>query len=419
MSLYEKCIRGLHWRLGRRIQQLSRTEEHNQAFLPSVRYLAENQVHVTCGYYDVTPFDAGDSRVLALHIDHSLRTPAHGSRAILGYYDISQTPSPFHRFAESVCWNWQQGSRLRWCPSLGENVVAYNDVIDDRYCCVYMDIEAKKRLSVLPRAAYDIAPDNSYALSLNFSRLHRLRPGYGYGYLPDQSDAVDAPVDDGVWRIDTHSGGARMLCDLKTISQILPHASMEHAEHYINHIAIAPDGKHFIFFHLWLNKGSGKRYSRLFVSMDDGAGLKLLNNSGHVSHYTWMNNQELLVTTHVEDQNLRYVRYNLNIGFSGIVGVNQLREDGHPSPISDDYVMTDTYPDSERYQRLLIYDMARQEKREVAKWVVPAEFTGEVRCDLHPRPSRSRKKVAVDVVHEGCRAIAILDMDDIWKSVKT
>ena len=43
----------------------------------------------------------------------------------------------------------------------------------------------KKKLFQHP--VYSVANNGKFALTLDFSRLHRLRPGYGYSNLPDET----------------------------------------------------------------------------------------------------------------------------------------------------------------------------------------------------------------------------------------
>lgn len=378
--------------------------------LAPVRMPADGGRHVFCGYYDLSAFDTEDRRLLALRYPGGLETPPRDARAQAGFYDLQKTPPVFIPFAETLCWNWQQGSRMRWWPAMGSDAVVYNDVVDGRYATVFADAVTGKRLHTLPRASYEIHAAGKYALSLDFSRLHRLRPGYGYGQLPDTTAGCDLPDDNGIWSLDLTTGKERRLFSLRDLAAIVPDPSMDAAEHYINHISMAPDGKHFVFFHLWLTKQAQRRYSRLFLAKANGSGLTLLNHRGHVSHYTWLDNHEVLVTTFVEEHRMRYVCYRVDSGaFSGIIGLNELDWDGHPSILAPGILITDTYPDEKRDQYLVVYERDKRRAHRVARWNMPLEFKGEVRCDLHPNVGDSGRRVAVNIVHQGRRAIAILE----------
>ena len=276
------------------------------------------------------------------------------------------------------------------------------------------EIESGKIRHTIHRPIYDLDKSGNWGLSLNFSRLQRLRPGYGYGNLPDQSEADYCPTNDGVWLVDIQNDQAQLLFSLAQLAAISPYESMIGAQHYINHLSFNPSGSDFLFFHLWLDQNN-RRYSRLFTADAQGNRLTLLNNTGHVSHYTWLSDERLVVTTHVSPKReLRYVLYHHTDGFEGIIGNQHLTTDGHPTFIRDGRLMiTDTYPDEFRDQKLLLFNPEQDNVKVIDRFYMPPEFTGEVRCDLHPRPSPSAKLLCVDVVAGGYRAMQLLDISTL------
>ena len=50
------------------------------------------------------------------------------------------------------------------------------------------------------------AKDGSFILSLDFSRLHRLRPGYGYSNLPDETKDELCPNKGCIWKVNVATG---------------------------------------------------------------------------------------------------------------------------------------------------------------------------------------------------------------------
>lgn len=62
--------------------------------------------------------------------------------------------------------------------------ILYNDMREGKYCSVILDVETGEE-RVLPMPVYTVSTDGKTALSLDFSRLHNLRLGYGYAALPE------------------------------------------------------------------------------------------------------------------------------------------------------------------------------------------------------------------------------------------
>ena len=85
---------------------------------------------------------------------------------------------------------------------------------------------------------------------MNFSRLQRLRPGYGYKIVPDYSENIKVPHEDGIFLYSFNNREQELLVSLIEISKVEPDKTMENAEHYFNHISFSPYSNDFIFFHL-------------------------------------------------------------------------------------------------------------------------------------------------------------------------
>jgi Tol biopolymer transport system component len=258
-----------------------------------------------------------------------------------------------------------------------------------------------------------VSPDGRFALSLDFSRLGRLRPGYGYKNIPDTTKDQMAPKEDGVWYLNMKTGKARLILAIADIVQLQPLETMQGAEHYLNHICINPEGNRFLFFHVWLRKG--KRYTRLITSNPDGSELCCLINEGHVSHYTWKSNDEILCFSTHADSGMKFYLYQDRSEQRKMFGEGLLRGDGHPSFSPDGkYVLTDTLPDQCADRHLLLFDPENNSLHSLGVFFSPFHFRGELRCDLHPRWSPSGKYIVFDSAHEGKRAIYVLELRRLW-----
>jgi len=90
-----------------------------------------------------------------------------------------------------------------------------------------------------------------------------------------------------------------------------------------------------------------------------------------------------------------------------------LGQDGHPS-ITNDVMLTDTYPDLFGLQHLIACDRHSGVCETVAKIHSPQGFSGEIRCDLHPRFNTAKSKICIDAVQDGRRAMILLN----WPKLK-
>ncbi len=367
------------------------------------------------GYYDVTPFSQNEIFLLAVHSPLENLPPKPESELLLGYYDLRKENSPFIETGKTTTWCWQQGCRLQWYPEKSNQDVLYNRLIEGEYGCVIQNIKTKKIVKTLKMAVYSASKDGNWGLSLNFSRLHRLRPGYGYVNFPDETKGQLSPEEDGIWRINMKTGEERLLFSVSEIASFKTLSSMEDAEHYFNHILFNPDGTRFMFFHVWLK--NNKRFTRLITCDINGNRKYALINEGYVSHYCWKSNDELLAYSTHANTGTNFHLYKDKSDVRKIIGKGILNHDGHPSYSPDGSILlTDIYPDKCREQHLFIYELKSGELHSIGSYYSPFKFKGEVRCDLHPRWSPSGRYICIDTPHKSKRAIYLLNVKDVLSS---
>ena len=88
-------------------------------------------------------------------------------------------------------------------------------------------------------------------MTLNFSRLHHQRPGYGYAGVPDPWLHVPEPRDDGIYQMDLETGAQRLVIPTALLAETRRKPTMDGAVHRFNHLQFSPDGPRFIFLHRW------------------------------------------------------------------------------------------------------------------------------------------------------------------------
>jgi len=363
---------------------------------------SDPKAQIFFGYYDVNPFSDDNRYLLATRAPAENISPhLHHPDLELGYYDLEQKSPTFKTFAKSATWNWQQGCRLQW---FGDNVL-YNTKTDERYICVLQNPFSGEIIRTFEKPLYSASRYGNFGLTLDFDRLHECRPGYGYNHFPK------AKREDTIWYTDLRTGECNAIFTMEQIRAFEPHGSMELADHYFNHLSISPKGTRFMVLHLWVGK-NGKRRSRMITcDLQDKNSISCPNNSGHVSHYCWSGEDKIILFGTEESNGQRYYAYDLISNQTAVLGASHLKEDGHPTYLENEVLITDTYPNLLRHQSLLRYNIKQDTLKKLAAYHVPLDFVGEVRCDLHPRVNNSGDKICVDIVLNGRRAMCVICED--------
>lgn len=361
------------------------------------------------GYYDVTPFSVDDELLLALCLPQGEEGSSFNGWIDVGFFHLNQSRQNFQKVGETSSWCWQQGCRLQWYPSTDteKRIILYNCIVDGAHGAVLQDLDSKRFLKKYKRAIYSLSPDGQFGISLNFSRLQRCRPGYGYIDQPDLTKHIRAPEDDGLWRVDMLSGEVELVLSVSVIANLSPHSSMLGAEHYFNHVLWNPDSSRFLFLHLWVQ--SEKRRSRLITADRNGEDLCTLYNEDHMSHHCWLTPHEILAYSTHQESGTRFHIYKDGVGMTNILGKDILELDGHPSRRpGGSQILVDTYPDKKFEQEIFTYIPGNLEKKIIGRFFNPARFEGEFRCDLHPRWSSSGKMISLDSGASGKRKMYVI-----------
>ena len=399
----------------------------------SVRSISGTEGHHTAGYYDKTPWDVTGRYVLALRAAFCDRPPAADDVAVLGLVDL-EDGDRFRPFAETRAWNWQQGCMLHWLraplahssASVAEgdqHLAIYNDREGDRFVSVVVDALTGREVRRLPLPIYGLSPDGREAVTLNFSRLHRERPGYGYAGVPDPWAEVLAPEDDGVWWMDTETGEHRLVVPTASMAETAPKPTMAGAVHRFNHLQWSPDGRRFAFLHRWRPAEGAPRghLTRLCTAASprwsaDG-GVAVLADEERVSHYDWRDASHILAWARHQGREAFFLYEDLS-GEAVVVGPDVMPRDGHCSysPDADRrWVANDTYPDAEHFRTLYLYDTQAGTRVDVGRFFAPPALANDFRVDLHPRWSRDGRSLCFDSAHEGTRQLYVANVSETLK----
>ena len=251
---------------------------------------------------------------------------------------------------------------------------------------------------------YSVSSDGRFALTLDFDRLHALRPGYGY--CNNGAKAGDFSNDGtAIWRVSLDTGEVTELFSLSDFTEHDRKDAFSGPIHKVNHIMISPDNDKFMVLHRWIS--GGRRSTRLLVCDCDGGNMRTVLDDGFVSHCYWKDNDTIITFAEVSGRRGYYL-----IG-PGRDDIRQLwpemNGDGHPSYSVTGRVVTDSYPDRRRVSRIYVLDDQDETPCVVAKVFSPFRYDEEVRCDLHPRWNRAGDKICFDGSFEGKRGLYCIE----------
>lgn len=381
----------------------------------------EKNKNIFFGYYDVCPFNIDDTKMLACRTAVKINNAKKNKLMDIGYYDVgNKKNTSFICVATTDLWCWQQGCRLQWINYNGDNNskhIIYNKSVNGHYGCIIQNIDTHEIVSEIDNPIYSLHSSGQSAISLNFSRLQRLRPGYGYNINHDQWKNDDAPKEDGIWYVDLEKNAKTLIFSLFDAQNFQPQDSMNDATHYFNHLCWNPSGTRFLVFHIWQGVDK-KRKIRLLTMDKDGKNIFPVTNETHVSHYWWKSDDEIILySTHFNTGEKFHIYQDKTKNYD-IIGDNILKGDGHPSLHSKhSWMLSDTLVNHLSERNLYIYHLEKNKKIDLASFFSPPHLQQEIRCDLHPRWSSNGQKVIVDTAHLGYRSMATIDIKKILNTV--
>lgn len=408
-----------------------------------------NDGHYFFGYYDKSPLNRDNSKLLACKTSFIDRMPTKDDVLEIGYFEW-QKSNKFIKVTETKAWNWQQGCMLQWLAPDYDKKIIYNDRVDNKFVTVILDIESSKK-EILPMAYYAMSNDGKFVLCIDNERHYWFRGGYNYQGIESKEKKKPIDENDGIWYIDIRTKEIKQIITQKELLNIKPLSNMKNTVHYVEHLMISPNNKRFCFLHRWKIEDGGI-YARFYTANVDGSDIYLLNDSGRMSHFCWRNDRELLGFGGMENSINKLRKYKNIVKFfikpflplyHKIIGDRSkirelitgdsyilfedltnkkikiapdiLREDGHPSfcKVDDSLMITDTYPNpnDEFKEELILFNMLRNEIVSKLKLNHLEEFASSaVRCDLHPKWSHDGKYICVDTLDKGYRSIYVYEV---------
>ena len=380
--------------------------------MPPVRPITRGPKFHWFAYYDKLQFDPSGRYVLGMESDFDDRDVRPADVIRVGMVDLAQGDR-WIELGTSRAWCWQQGCMLQWRPG-SKTEILWNDREQDRWVCRILDTRTRKQRTV-PHSIYAVSPDGKTAVTVDFGRLGRLAPGYGYFGLPDRSAGVNVPDDNGIWRVNLDTGQAKLILSMRQVAGFgrqLP--GMQDSPMYLKHLLFNTDGSRFVFlqrwYHLWPKLWP--RYTRMLAADPDGGHLRVVDDNGYTSHFIWRDATHILAWSNQPAHGYRFYLLPDGEGKIEVVGKDAMTEDGHCTYLPDrESVLCDTYPDRERFQHVYLFQVPTGRKVPLGDFFLPPEYKDVLRIDTHPRFSPDGHKVCIDAANgkEG-RQMLLIDI---------
>lgn len=366
------------------------------------------------GYYDKSPWDYSDRFMLCMRAKDTWSDVSPKEKAdilLIDTFKPEGNKDRVKKVGETSSWNVQQSCMLQWLGPDFSSRILFNDYRNGQYVAVIKEIKSGKE-QIIPAPVYTVSADGKTALTLDFSRLYNLRPGYGYYNVEEKTKGIALPDSIAVWRIDLESGDVVDLLSYNDFATFQPRPEMQEkgSVHKVNHLMLSPNGKRFMVLYRWFV--GERKYTRLITCDLNGTDMYLLSDDNMVSHCFWKDNEHILAFEN---------KKNNGTGYYLMIDKTQnyrhcwpeLTGDGHPSYSPDrSHIVTDTYPDRTRIQYLNVMKDEDSNPQIVAKVFSPFKYDNDTRSDLHPRWSHAGDKICFDSTFEGHRGLYVIEVEN-------
>lgn len=252
----------------------------------SIEQITFGQQHHFFGYIGqcrTIPWNASGRYIVSLQTGFHDRMPNPDEAADIVLIDTTQK-NRIIPIEKSRAWNFQQGTMFYWNPKKPETQFFFNDRDPDtgRVFTVLYDVEKRERVREFRYndASFGnggVAQNGGYFLGLNYGRMARLRPVTGYSGAFDWTQGINAPTDDGVFKVDIKTGEKSVLVSFRKLADMLRprYPNIDDIPLFINHTLWNRADSRIYFFVRGNWDRSGPRINVPCTVHSDGTGLTM------------------------------------------------------------------------------------------------------------------------------------------------
>ena len=153
----------------------------------------------------------------------------------------------------------------------------------------------------------------------------------------------------------------------------------------------------------------------MMTANSNGSDVHIVDDNGLTSHFIWRDEKHILAWSNPQDRGPAFYLFEDRSDKVEVVGRKAMPADGHCNYLpGGEWVVNDTYPDKNRHQEVYLYHPGRNQRISLGKFLSPTAYTGEWRCDTHPRVSRRGGMLVIDSPHlDQGRQLHLLEIDAI------
>ncbi|MCY3742005.1 MAG: hypothetical protein OXH00_13400 [Candidatus Poribacteria bacterium] len=372
-----------------------------------IKNLSMPPKHHFFGYYGINPWDSTTRYHLALETDFHTHRPMPEDVATVGWVD--RNTHQFIPHAKTTAFNLQQGSMMHWIDATAAAEFTFNDWEDDALVSRALN-PTTGDVRTIKGAIAAVSPTAPLAIGLNYGRMAHCRAVVGYATHSKPSDIEAQPETDGLYQLNLRDGSSKLVLSIADVIRASGDARMVGKRTWFNHVLFNTDGTRLLFF--CRVRAETGFYTSLWTVNPDGSDLEMQIPFGYrVSHFDWRTPTRILVSSDIVDE-MGFVEFTDGARDFRPIGRGVLPHDGHASFSPDwQWLLCDTYPRGpERLAQLMVYNIAENRKIVLGEFHHEAQFTGDIRCDLHPRWAPDGQAITFDSVHEGSRQIYFLEL---------
>jgi hypothetical protein len=374
----------------------------------SIQCVSDYKYEHLFGYYDKSPWNRSGDKIIYLRVKDASSVTASDVPAEIIINNIKTDEET--SLTKTNSWNVQQGCMLQWLGPDFETEILFNDFRRGKHCAIIFNVDTKEE-RIIDVPVYSVSLDGKSALTLDFARLHTLRPGYGYMNAHDRTQDDKCPESPCIWVIDLVSNKVVPIITYKQLFDFEHKESMKQAFHKVNHIMINPSGTRFMFLHRWIK--NGVKFDRLLTCRMDGKDIYNLLDEDMVSHCNWKDDTTIIAFAHTHEFGNHYYILHDKSGEREVMDKYLPDVDGHPSYSPDGkYIITDSYPNFKRKQRLYLYDVQAKSCKQIAEVYSSKPYINDTRCDLHPRWKRDSSEICFDGAQGKYRQVYTLKINN-------
>lgn len=358
------------------------------------------------------------------------RVPDPGTAAEVVLVDL--TTGELETVAETVGWDTQMGAHVQWGGD--DTQLFFNDMNTDTWepYGVKLNPETGER-TALEGTIYHVSPDGSHAASPDLLGTRATQDGYG-ALVPDEAvpEHDGAPLDDGIYVTDTHTGDVDLVVSLGELVRELEIDLSETygpGDFYGFHVAWSPDGERLLFaLRYW--PAEPESYwdwkPTLIAVRADGSDPTIAlpaeawAKGGHHVHWSPDGERITMNLRYAEGEPLRFT--SVRPDGSGWRRLSETIEgSGHPTLhpdgrtlVTDSYLHEDVAFDDGTVPLRLV-DLEAERERTVLRIPSKPAYAGpnnRLRVDPHPAWGSSDRFVVYNACPDGKRRVFVADFGE-------